>query len=226
MTTDRADHNQEKAAVFLLEDDPRIRERFRTLIARSERYTVAGQAASLSEAQKYVDAARQSKVLLIDLHLPDGSGKALIAEADKWEPRPRIIVVSALGDERNVIGAIEAGADGYLLKDVRDAEFIPLLDALLRGESPMSPAIARHLLKRLRPDTSEEADEVKLSKREIEVLELVAKGFTYEEIAGSLGIASSTVVTHVKHVYSKLGVNSRTQAVFEAANLGIIKVGR
>lgn len=215
-----------KTAVFLLEDDARIRERFRLLINNSPNFVVAGEAYSLSELSKHHDAARSSQILLVDLRLPDGSGKSLIRDASTWQPRPRIIVVSALGDEKNVVSAVEAGADGYLLKDVRDTEFIPLLEALLRGESPMSPAIARHLLKRFRPESVEDDTTSTLSKREVEVLELIAKGFTYGEIGQTLGIATSTVITHVKHTYSKLDVNSRSQAVFEAANLGIIKVGR
>lgn len=222
--------NQTHRRVFVLEDDPRIVAHLENLIDRASGYTVAASAGSLREARAQESLARQCDIHLIDLRLPDGLGTQWIEQAAAWEPTPRIAVVSALGDERNVIAAMEAGAHGYLLKDIRGQDLVPALNALQRGESPITPAIARHLLKRFRPTEAvvgeDRAELEHLSPRETEVLQLVAKGFSSAEIAELLSIAASTVLTHIKHIYAKLGVNSRAQAVFEAAQSGIIQMGR
>ncbi len=211
--------------VFVLEDDARIRQRLQRLLEAASGYAPGAMAESLMAADRLRDEARASDVLLIDLRLPDGSGSHFIAEAAAWQPRPRIAVFSVLGDEANVIAALEAGADGYLLKDLRDVDLVPMLDALMRGEAPMSPAIARHLLRRFRGEASPGAPQARLSERETEVLHLIAKGYSSSEIAQSLGVAASTVVTHVKHIYDKLNVHSRSQAVYEAAQQGLIRMG-
>lgn len=224
-------HNQAAdTQVFVLEDDPRIVANLRSLIERTTSYTVGATAGSLREAHAQEAAARSCGVHLVDLRLPDGLGTQWIQQAARWHDAPRIAVVSALGDERNVIAALEAGAHGYLLKDIRPDDLVPALDALQRGESPITPAIARHLLKRFHPSDETTGDEQAtlehLSPRETEVLQLVAKGFSSAEIAELLSIAGNTVLTHIKHIYAKLGVNSRAQAVFEAAQSGIIQMGR
>lgn len=214
--------------VFVLEDDPRVRERFQRLLRDAGGFALVGSAGSLSEAADRREQARRAAILLVDLRLPDGMGTDFIRQAARWTPRPRIAVISALGDERNVVAAIEAGADGYLLKDLAADQFVPMLEALLRGEAPISPAIARHLLKHFRPadavgDTA--ADAPRLSARETEILRLLARGYTTGEIARALKVLESTVLTHVKHLYGKLDVHSRSQAVFEAAQLGLIRLG-
>ncbi len=210
--------------IFILEDDARIRARFCRLIEDSGEFEVFGQAGSLSDAQRQRKVAQACDLMLVDLQLPDGSGTNFIAEASTWQPRPRIIVISALGDERNVLAAIEAGADGYLLKDVDAQQIVPMLNALMQGEAPISPAIARHLLKRFRNEAARETSTPLLSGREKEVLELVARGLSSAEVAHQLSVAVSTVNTHIKHIYNKLDVNSRSEAVFEAAQLGIIRL--
>jgi DNA-binding NarL/FixJ family response regulator len=134
------------------------------------------------------------------------------------------------GDEAHVVGALEAGALGYLLKD-GTAEYIgaSILE-MLAGGSPISPPIARHLLRRFRGaepagDGARADDVPHLSEREGEVLRLIVKGFTYAEIAELLGVSSHTVTTHVRGIYRKLEVHSRSEAVYEALQLGLVKVG-
>jgi DNA-binding NarL/FixJ family response regulator len=132
------------------------------------------------------------------------------------------------GDEQHVVEALEAGALGYLLKD-GTAEYIgaSILE-MLAGGSPISPAIARHLLRRFRggaPGEAARTEELpRLSEREGEVLRLIVKGFTYAEIAELLGVSSHTVTTHVRGIYRKLEVHSRSEAVYEALQLGLVKV--
>jgi DNA-binding NarL/FixJ family response regulator len=163
-------------------------------------------------------------VLLVDLGLPDGDGIDLIREAQRVAPRTRSMVITVFADEQHVIGAIKAGAQGYLLKD-GSAEYIARsIEDLLAGGSPISPPIARHLLQSLREPPSRETppDAPLLTTRETEILTLVAKGFSVAEVGELLGIAARTVTTHVQHIYQKLEVSSRSQAVFEAVNLGLI----
>ena len=136
------------------------------------------------------------------------------------------MVVTVFGDEKSVLGAIEAGARGYLLKD-ESAEGVGVaILQLLAGGSPITPAIAQHLILRFQeraPSAEREAGPA-LSKRELEVLELVVKGFTFGEIAGLLALSPHTVGTFVRRIYRKLEVRSRGEAVFEALQLGIVKV--
>ena len=135
------------AGVFILDDDPQIRQRFVQQIDASDGFFVTAAVASLHDALTRAEAARQAKIALVDLRLPDGNGADFIQTVQGWEQRPICAVISALGDEQSVLAAIRAGARGYLLKDVRNADLAPALRALLRGESPISPAIARHVLR-------------------------------------------------------------------------------
>ena len=145
------------------------------------------------------------------------------------------MVVTVFGDEKNVIESIESGATGYLLKDSGPEHFVEQIRLLHAGGSPISPSIARQLLARFRgaprvPDAESdrlEASSVSsvpaLSEREHSVLTLVTKGFTFPEIAGLLDVSQHTVMTYVKRIYRKLRVSSKTEAVYEARKMGILR---
>ena len=161
------------------------------------------------------------KLLLVDLGLPDGEGTQLIAYASRMTPRPEVLVISALGDETHVVRALEAGASGYLLKDESPEAIGQAALRVLDGEAPISPSIAVHLLKRFRP-MSEPASNP-LSEREVDILKLIAKGLRHDEVADTLGLKYSTVVSYVRDIYRKLSVHSRTEALFEARQLGLLR---
>ncbi len=163
------------------------------------------------------------KLLLVDLGLPDGEGTQLIALAAKMEPRPEVLVISSLGDESHVVRALEAGASGYLLKDETPEAIGVAALRVLEGESPISPAIAVHLLKRFRPVAAPAPQEHPLSDREVDILKLIAKGLRHDEVADTLGLRYSTVVSYVRDIYRKLAVHSRTEALFEARHLGLLR---
>ena len=137
-----------------------------------------------------------------------------------------IMVVTVFGDEEHVLAAIEAGATGYILKDSIPEAFVGLVKQLRAGGSPISPVIARQLIKRFKPgvvaDNPRQPSEHGLSARESEVLSLIAKGFSFGEIARLLGVSPHTVTTHVKKIYQKLAVHSRGEAVYEAGKMGLI----
>lgn len=166
-------------------------------------------------------------VLLTDLGLPDGHGTTLIRTARNKDEGIEIMVVSVFADERNVLDAIEAGATGYLLKDGNADYIAESILQLMAGGSPISPSIARHLLRRFNkpPAIAVKDDSAPhLTKRETEVLQGVAKGLSYNEVADMLGMSPNTITSHIKHIYRKLEVRSGKEAVFEAVQLGLIEI--
>ena len=164
-------------------------------------------------------------VLLVDLGLPDGSGLEVIRQCQKLSPGTEIMVITMFGDEANMMRAFEAGARGYLLKDGTEDDLAEHVLSLNAGGSPMTPIIARQLLARLSsvplPQGPLPVAET-LTVREREILAKLARGFTYAEAAEILGIAPSTVQSHVKNIYNKLAVHSKTEAIFEARQLGLL----
>lgn len=169
-------------------------------------------------------------VLLVDLGLPDGSGIDVIRAAHTKWPDCNTMVSTAFGDELHVMQSLEAGAAGYLLKDSAPEKIVFEIRNLHAGGSPISPLIARQILTRFRQDNKPSASpakaignqEVTLSAREKEVLEFITRGYSVDECAKLLGVTRHTVVTYVRRIYSKLEVNSKTEAVFEARKLGLL----
>ena len=211
-------------AVGLLEDEPHTRAAIAAKLAHASGIELIASVASLAD-MRHALQLRQPDVLIVDLELPDGSGLDLIAHVHSRWPAMHVLVLTVLDDEHKVITAIERGADGYLLKD---ESAIALLDAVVEvseGGSPISPAIARHLVRRLAqqaPSADTAATSVALSERERQVLQLAAKGYAYAEVATLLGIGVSTVASYTRHIYEKLQVDSRSSAVYEATRLGLI----
>ena len=156
--------------------------------------------------------------------MPDGDGTTLIRKAAGQYPDVDILVLTMFADHHKVLDAIRAGARGYLLKDQKLNECVAAIREVRKGGSPISPIIARLLLKELSPQelVRESTSEEQLSEREKETLHLLSRGFTYSECAELMGISQHTVGTHVKHIYRKLEVNSRAEAVFEASNRGML----
>ena len=218
------------ASVLLLEDDPVTRQRLAGIVQRAPNLELAAACADLASALERLESSPAPDVLLVDLQLPDGSGIDLIRAARRRTPHAESMVISVFGAEAPVVAAIEAGAPGYLLKDARAAEFVAALERLRAGESPISSAIARHLLKRFRsasPDSAPDSPPASLlTRRENDVLQLIAKGLPYQRIAETLDLSPHTVTSHVKQIYRKLAVNSRGEAVFEALQLGLIPPAR
>jgi DNA-binding NarL/FixJ family response regulator len=213
------------ATVMIVEDDPVFLTRFCRIVASDPELELFAALPDCASARQALSKAGPD-VLLTDLGLPDGSGIDLIRETSKRYPATDIMVVTVFGDEEHVLSAIEAGATGYILKDSIPEEFVALIKQLREGGSPISPVIARQLLKRFRADAEppqeKPAEGEALSPRESEVLSLIAKGFSFGEIARLLGVSQHTVTTHVKKIYQKLAVHSRGEAVYEAGKMGIL----
>ncbi|GIK85950.1 MAG: response regulator transcription factor [Burkholderiales bacterium] len=213
------------ATVLLLEDDPATRERLAGIVAHAPNLALAAACGDLAGALAWLGSHPAPDVLLVDLQLPDGSGIELIRAARRMAPQAESMVISVFGDEAHVVAAIEAGATGYLLKDASAEEIATAIERLRAGEAPISSAIARHLLKRFRAQEAPAASAPSaspLTPRENEVLQLIAKGLSYQRIADTLDMSPHTVTTHIKQIYRKLAVNSRGEAVFEAMQLGLL----
>lgn len=207
--------------IVIVEDELETRERLAGIVETTPGLELAADFAELRVAMRWLDDHEPPAVLLVDLGLPDGDGIDLIRHGRRLRPAPEIMVISVFGDERHVVDAIAAGAGGYLLKDADAAHVGGAILKLLAGESPISSSIARHLLRRFQHSAAD-ADAPRLTPREVEVLRLVGKGFSYIEIANALGMSANTVTSHIKHIYRKLEVRSRGEAVFEALQLGLI----
>lgn len=210
--------------ILIVEDDELTRSRLCDAIAECN-YTLAGCFGSLLQAKTGLTQARPD-VLLIDLGLPDGSGIELIRLASKQFADIRIMVISVFADERHVIDAIEAGAHGYLLKGGDASQIKDAIEQLISGGSPITPSVAIYLLKRFQRDESiidSKQTTPALTDREQDVLRLIARGLTYAEITVSLKLSINTIRVHMKNLFRKLAVTSRSKAVFEAVEKGIIK---
>lgn len=180
----------------------------------------------------------QMDVLIVDLGLPDGSGiDVIVAAHEKW-PECNLMVSTTFGDELNVMQSLEAGATGYLLKDSAPINLINEIKSLHSGGSPISPLIARKILTRFHQDHKKTVLQdrrvtidrrapvstgVGLSTREMEVLEYITKGFSSNEIAELMAVSPHTVLTFIRRVYSKLKVSSKTEAIYEARNQGLLE---
>lgn len=217
--------------VLIIEDDLQTQAFFARCVERCDALAVAGMASSVAQARAWLDRpGAHLDVLLVDLGLPDGSGLDVIRHAALTHPECESLVVSMFGDEDNVLASIEAGALGYIHKDATPEDIAETILEMKAGASPISPMIARRVLSKYRqlqasPNHSSMdsvSNSVDLSRREREVLELIARGFSYNEIAALQGVTVHTVRTHIKNLYGKLAVHSRSEAVFEASRMGLL----
>ncbi len=212
-------------SVLIVDDDPRCRSAMAHAVMAAPDMRLAGVASDIAQGLALLDAHRPD-VLLVDMALPSGSGIELIRHAAEHLPDCEVVVISVFGGDEQVVASIEAGATGYLLKDESDANLAEQIRVLRAGGSPISPVIARQLLKRvaLPPPappaaafTAAVAASPALSDQELKVLQLSAKGHTYAEIARSLGVSRETVLTYVKRSYRKLQVPLQGQCDREGA---------
>ncbi|RQO36347.1 DNA-binding response regulator [Herminiimonas sp. KBW02] len=213
------------APVLLVEDEQLIQRRLEGLLQQLG-YTPDALVTASSLAEARICLANQPIALaLVDLGLPDGSGIDLIAEMHTADPSLAILVISAWCTEDAILAALRAGATGYVLKERDDMEVLLSIRSVLRGGAPIDPFVARRIIDELKPKAEQATDTASgetLSPRENEILSLVAQGLSNREIAEQLHLSRYTVECHVKHIYRKLAVSSRTRAIHEARSRGLI----
>ncbi len=207
--------------ILILEDHPETREWLSGIIHQAFVRAEAHEASSLAQARKLI-SEHKFDLALIDLNLPDGNGVEIISEITRSSPDTYCVVATIFDDDNYLFPALEAGAQGYLLKEQTTDEFIQNLQGIIKGEPPISPAIARKMISHFRGDTAQD-DKPELSSREKEILGAIAKGLSRNEAADVLGITSNTVASHLKSIYGKLNVSNRAQATLEALRLGLVK---
>jgi DNA-binding NarL/FixJ family response regulator len=209
----------------IVEDDPALRKMIVSLLQTDPDYTVV---AEFAEGKAAITAAAHLAldIVLVDIGLPDISGIDVIRRLKTLSPETNVLVVTTFGDEKTVTAALEAGADGYLLKGTALEELKRDIHALRDGGSPLSPMIARKLLNRLHAkpadDKPDAGGKTALTRREHEILEMIAKGFSYAETSKICNVGVATVHSHLKSIYRKLEVHSKTEAVYEARRRSLI----
>lgn len=222
--------------VIIAEDHALVREGTRQLIEREPDIEVVGEATNGAEAVALVDQLLPD-VALVDISMPVMSGIEATERIKSAHPETAVLVLTAYDDDQYVFALLQAGAAGYLLKDVDSSEVIRAIRSVNTGEPVLHPAIARKVLARFssehislgtvppvpfgRPDAQRK---MLMTDRELEVLRLAASGLTNMEIAQRLHFSVRTVQVHMTHIFSKLGVGSRTEAVITSLRQGIISL--
>ena len=219
--------------VIIVEDEPLIQIRLKEIL-----YNLGYQSEDLYFAQNIAIARallekHSVSFALVDLNLPDGNGIEFISTLSQYDPTIPILVISAWSTEDAIFNALSSGATGYVLKERDDLEITFSIRSILRGGAPIDPFIAQKILKQLQFNENNITSTVEknalalenegmLSKRELEILELVSQGLSNKEIANHLNLSRYTVESHIKHIYRKLAVRNRSKAVDTARNLGLL----
>lgn len=204
--------------IVLVDDHPVVRAGLRALIDGQDDLTVVAEADSLSSAVTAVETERPD-VVLMDLSLGEGeAGDAEITAAVRaLAAPPEVLVLTTYDTESDILRALEAGARGYLLKDAPPAELFAGIRATARGDTVLAPAVAATLVRRTTPGATT------ITEREVEVLELLSRGLGNKEMARELFVSEATVKSHLSHIYTKLGVDTRAGAVAAAIERRIIR---
>ncbi len=204
--------------VLIADDHPVVRSGIRGMLASDPRFEVVAEASDGTEAVA-VALRERPDVVLMDLRMPELDGASATAEIRARRPEIQVLVLTTYDTDSDIVRAIDAGAIGYLLKDVPHEEVARAVHAAARGEPVLAPAVAERLMDRARGAASDA-----LTGREIDVLELAARGLSNSEIAKELFVSATTVKAHLAHIYRKLGVGDRTAAVTTALERQIIRL--
>jgi len=204
--------------ILISDDHPVVRAGLSGMISAEAGFEVIGEAGNGKEAIALTGELKPD-VVLMDLRMPEMDGVTAIEHIKADYPDVNILVLTTYESDADILRAIETGATGYLLKDTPREELFGAIRLVAEGKSPLDPGVATRLMQRMRG-----SDEEGLSTREIEVLELVARGTSNKEIAKQLWVSETTVKSHMLHIFDKLGVTDRTAAVTAALKRGIIRL--
>lgn len=195
-----------------MEDDKGLRDALVKLIEQSPGFRCSSRHSSAESALKEIGAFNP-EVVLMDINLPGMNGVECVRRLKVMLPGTQIIMLTVYNKIEHIYDALSAGATGYLLKQARPDELLDAIRDVHEGGSPINSSIARKIVQSFQKTAAPGSEAASLSPRESEVLDLLAKGYLYKEISERLGLSFSTVRTHVRHIYEKLHVRSRTEAV-------------
>ena len=208
--------------ILLADDHPIVRDGLRAILGTQPDFEVVGEAAHGAEVLRQVDALRPD-LLLLDLEMPRMDGVETLRQLRAEHPQVRVLVFTAFDTDERIMGALRAGAQGYLLKGTPREELFAAIRIVHDGGSLLQPIVAAHLIRQV-VDPPSPAVHDPLTPREYEVLRLLARGLQNKEIAAALAITQRTVKFHVSAVFHKLGAGNRTEAVTIAAQLGLVRI--
>lgn len=204
--------------ILIVDDHPVVRVGLQSMLGAQADLEVVGEAGD-GESAVALAAALTPDVVLMDLRMPGLDGVSATMRLRALQPPPQVLVLTTYDSDADILRAIEAGAIGYLLKDMPREDLFRAIRAAARGQSFLAPTVAARLVGRV-----QRGSEHTLSAREIEVLALVARGASNKEIARQLGISEATVKSHLIHIFDKLDVDDRTAAVTEATRRGLLRL--
>jgi len=209
--------------IVIVDDHPVVREGIGAMLKREPDFKIVGEASNGAEA---IEKARELSpdVMLMDLRMPEVDGVEAITRIKAEKPDIKFIILTTYSDDEYIFRGIAAGARAYLLKDAPRDELFKAIRAVSRGESLIQPVVASRLLDKLAELSKKSPAVDTLSDREVEVLNLMAKGVSNKNIADQLSITQSTVKTHITSIFQKLDVTTRTEAVTTALKRGIIQL--
>jgi DNA-binding NarL/FixJ family response regulator len=213
--------------VYLVEDQPKIMKSLIKLMKGFEEIQIVGQAMSGEEALEGI-AETDPEVVLLDLGLPQMSGITATREIKKKYPQVEVLIFTVFDEVDKVMEAIQAGASGYILKGTQAEKIVEAIRDVNDGGSVIQPSLARTLLRQFRLDDQEQQDPKEpypnLTPREVEILQIIAKGLSNAEAAKVLNISRATIRTHLEHIYAKMSVSNRVEAITEGIRQGLIDV--
>jgi DNA-binding NarL/FixJ family response regulator len=211
--------------VALVEDQRPTREGLAALIGDSDGFAIAGEFASMEAALPAIES-NPPDVLLADIGLPGMSGIEGVRLIHQHHPELPILMLTVHGDDDLVFGAVCAGACGYLLKETEPGRLLECIRELHAGGAPMSPEIARKVVMTFRKYPPPRESDVELSARQVRILQLLAEGHTYKSCAESLGLSLDTIRFHVRKIYDRLHVHSRSEAIWKVFVKGTVPAQR
>jgi DNA-binding NarL/FixJ family response regulator len=198
--------------VSIVEDNEQLRATLGRVISRAPGFQFVSSYANAEDAIKLLPQDRPN-VVLMDINLPGMNGVECVRQLKRLLPQTQAIMLTVYEDTENIFNALAAGASGYLLKRTKSAELLEAIQEVIRGGSPMTTHIARKVVQSFQKAGASPQPTENLSQREQEVLDCLAQGFLYKEIAEKLGISYETVHTYIRRIYEKLQVRTRTEAV-------------
>lgn len=208
--------------VAIFEDNDRLRESLKFLIDGTPGYLCCGAFPDCNRLSACIEVCKPD-VVLMDIELPGMNGIEAVAELRRTYPEVQVLMQTIFQDDDNIFRAVCAGASGYILKSTPPAGYLEAISDVYGGGSPMTSFVARRVLELFSKHLHIPShDSYQLTGREIEILQLLAKGKSYKQIASDLGLAFETIRTHMKRIYAKLHVNSNTEAVSKVINERII----
>lgn len=209
--------------ILIVDDHPVVREGIGAMLKREPDFKIVGEASNGLEAIEKADLL-EPDVMLMDLRMPEVDGVEAITRIKAKKPDIKFIILTTYSDDEYIFKGIAAGARAYLLKDAPRGELFKAIRAVSHGESLIQPVVASRVLDKLAELSRKSPSVDTLSEREVEVLNLMAKGVSNKDIADQLSITQSTVKTHITSIFQKLDVTTRTEAVTTALKKGIIQL--